>query len=120
MTDENVTGAPERIWAAPEHPDENGYGGFWIKHKVAPAIEYIRADLAPSWHRIDDPDNPPPKDEVELQTYQEILGFGDGTLIHQSYYIMSWLGKHGWIAEGNVSVQPTHWMPLPAPPEGER
>lgn len=37
--------APERIWAKPEHPDENGYGGFWIKAKVAPSVEYIRLDL---------------------------------------------------------------------------
>jgi hypothetical protein len=41
-----MTDAPERIWASPEHPDENGYGGFWIKTKVAPAVEYVRADLA--------------------------------------------------------------------------
>ena len=38
--------APERIWAQPEHSDEPDYGGFWIKAKVAPAVEYVRADLA--------------------------------------------------------------------------
>ena len=37
--------APERIWAKPEHPDENGYGGFWIKARVEPSVEYRRADL---------------------------------------------------------------------------
>ena len=37
--------APERIWAKPEHPDENGYGGFWIKARVEPSVEYVRADL---------------------------------------------------------------------------
>jgi hypothetical protein len=41
-----MTDAPKRIWASPEHPDENGYGGFWIKHKVLPAHEYHRADLS--------------------------------------------------------------------------
>ena len=38
--------APERIWAQPEHSDEPDYGGFWTKARVAPAVEYIRADLA--------------------------------------------------------------------------
>ena len=38
--------APERIWARPEHDDENSYGGFWIKGPVeAGATEYTRADL---------------------------------------------------------------------------
>lgn len=38
--------APERIWARPEHDDENSYGGFWIKEPIeAGATEYIRADL---------------------------------------------------------------------------
>lgn len=39
-----MSDAPLRIWASPEHPDENGYGGFWIASKVAPAVEYVRAD----------------------------------------------------------------------------
>ena len=41
-----MTQAPERIWASPEHEDEGGYGGFWIKAKVAPSVEYVRADIA--------------------------------------------------------------------------
>jgi hypothetical protein len=41
-----MSDAPERIWASPEHADENGYGGFWIAAKVAPSVEYLRADLA--------------------------------------------------------------------------
>ena len=41
-----MSDAPERIWASPEHPDENGYGGFWVKAKVAPSVEYVRADIA--------------------------------------------------------------------------
>lgn len=40
------TQAPERIWAQPEHTDDPAYGGFWIKSKVAPSVEYIRADVA--------------------------------------------------------------------------
>jgi hypothetical protein len=44
--------APERIWASPEHPDENGYGGFWIKTKVAPAVEYVRSDLVKNLEAI--------------------------------------------------------------------
>ena len=43
-----MSDAPERIWASPEHPDEDGYGGFWIKARVLPAVEYIRADLVPA------------------------------------------------------------------------
>lgn len=58
----STSDAPERIWAAPEHPDEDGYGGFWAKYKVAPAIEYVRADLVPRWFRFSNADNPPPKD----------------------------------------------------------
>ena len=42
----NDTQAPERIWAQPEHSEESDYGGFWIKSKVAPSVEYVRADLA--------------------------------------------------------------------------
>ncbi len=41
-----MSDAPERIWASPELPDENSYGGFWIKSKVSPSVEYVRADLA--------------------------------------------------------------------------
>ena len=41
----DLMSAFETIWASPEHPDENGYGGFWIFTKVAPSVEYRRADL---------------------------------------------------------------------------
>lgn len=46
QTPPNDTGAPERIWAQPEHTDDPAYGGFWIKSKVAPSVEYVRADVA--------------------------------------------------------------------------
>ena len=45
MTTDTSKEAPERIWASPEHPDENGYGGFWIAAKVAPSVQYVRDDL---------------------------------------------------------------------------
>lgn len=69
-----------------------------------------------TWHRIDDPENPAPKDGTEI-----LLGYFD--LPGQRGYEIAWWNswKKLWhsgrgllLAAGPFS--PTHWMSLPPPP----
>lgn len=104
-----MSDAPERIWAR-ENMFVNGHGTYHTRGSEHEFTEYTRADLAPSWHRIDDPDNPPPMDEL-------LLGFEDGMI-----RLILW--ENGWAQVGATIekgwFQPTHWMHLPPPPkEGE-
>ena len=72
------------------------------------AVEYIRADLAPQWQDI----ATAPKDGTF------ILAFGNGVAIHNCHYIAEWSEGDGWICSySDVDVTPSHWMPLPTPPE---
>ena len=71
------------------------------------------------WHPIDDTEHPAPRDGTEILVYA-----------HGRYWVVYWekVGKfkanEGW-AFGNglwdgqmiAADAPTHWMPLPPPPE---
>ena len=70
------------------------------------------------WHRIDDPDNPPPKDgtRVFLWLADEgfpVLGawidFDDPSANPDEWYTFE---MHQYAVFNDV----THWMPLPPPP----
>lgn len=68
------------------------------------------------WHRIDDPDNPPPRDTgviVYLPQKRPRKWTGDqvtwGVLIDGLYWVGGDLRK--------FDTDPTHWSPLPQPPE---
>mgnify|MGYP005863497051 CR=1 FL=1 len=117
MTSDNTprpTGdAPERIWV---DPDLCGDGWTRDPQEHDPNIdfEYVRADLAvPRWHRIDDPDNPPPKDGC--------LAFYEAD---KCIYDIVWCADRGkWVSRDSEITnfhQPDFtWWTRRAPPEGE-
>ena len=77
------------------------------------------------WHRIDDPDNPPPKDGTL------VLLYGSGTVAPGIFHLGDWLfwdgdttddfsgnpagAFNGWVA----GYGPTYWKPLDPPPPAE-
>lgn len=88
-----------------ENGEEWGHGRSWN----------TRADLAPSWHRIDDPDNQPPMDGTKILAYD-----GIGTFTAE-WHSCGWTGSE---VDGDPlpsdDLPITHWMHLPPPPkEGE-
>ena len=114
-----MSDAPERIWAQDAEPSECDYtgGGWWddeCGHTQYPhMVEYVRADLSPQWHRIDDPDNPPPKDRTKILAFDGIGAF-----------TVEWNGGYWMGSETDGDPLPsddfpiTHWMHLPPPPKG--
>jgi hypothetical protein len=109
--------APERIWVDDERPI-GGQVHVWDEMPddgKEYCTEYVRADLTPSWHRIDDPDNPPPKDGTKILAYD---GIGTFTV---EWHSCGWMGSE---VDGDPlpsdDLPITHWMHLPQPPkEGE-
>ena len=108
------TNAPERIWAW-ERPSKMR-GWHTLKKRAAEGanhVEYIRADLVPQWHRIDDPENPPPKDGKRFLAYEKRDGYG----LYECWYQNDFSNWCGWQDDWDSEPEPTHWMPLPTPPE---
>lgn len=103
-----MTDAPERIWAYPH----------WIvgwdalvaskapiiePHGVSNKVLFIRADLAPQWQPIETA----PREELE-----------DLILFNGKVFVGGWWeGVWADSVSDYASPQPTHWMPLPQPPE---
>jgi len=115
MTDKK-TNAPERIWAfhAPEVGEDNPQCSIVAgEHVMHGAQQYIRADLVPQWHRIDDPENPPPNDGKRFLAYEELDGYG----LYECWYQHDFSNWCGWQDDWDSEPEPTHWMPLPTPPE---
>ena len=82
------------------------------------------------WHRIDDPDNPPPKDGTCVLLWGiwagEINGPDDVPSVAVCYYSTGksdFPGTGWWDVDGADAyaswMMPTHWMPLPPPPAEE-
>ena len=62
-----------------------------------------------TWHKIDDPDHPPPKDGTRI-----MLGWARGFVGAGWYYPK---GKIWQTDRAGVSSYPTHWQSLPSPPK---
>ena len=110
MTDKK-TNAPERI----------AFRRKWMTDAITDGplmddpeyVQYIRADLVPQWHRIDDPENPPPKDGKRFLAYEKRDGYG----LYECWYQHDFSNWCGWQDDWDSEPEPTHWMPLPTPPE---
>lgn len=87
--------------------------------KVAVAeIERLRA--LTTWHRIDDPDNPPPKDGTVIWAWH-VAKLNQHAAFDANIKKAQWLPDcEEWRVEGvggNVPPVISHWMSLPTPPE---
>jgi len=111
--------APERIWAT-----GNATSGSWNDRQLTNArIDYdeklyIRADLAPQWQDI----ATAPKDGTEIlitdgqSTYFGCFHLGEWIFcngVETSYDDIEIFELNSWIA----GYGPTHWLPLPTPPD---
>ena len=111
--------APDRIWT---YWDSAGPGFTESDPKDKRYPEYIRADLVPQWQPIETA----PRDGTIIDVW-----LGDADMRDVEFYC-----THGtrrspgwWFSNGKfrplgglepamtVFVTPTHWMPLPNPPE---
>jgi len=74
-----MTDAPERITIARKVGSSNTWDVVGVYSERVMSMGYIgpvlyaRADLAPQWHRMDDPDNPPPKCQPVLADYGGVI-----------------------------------------------
>lgn len=121
--------APERIWAffAPEIEENNPQCTIVAgEHCMHGAQQYIRADLAPQWHRIDDPDNPPPRDGTEIDLWYDSKRYPGAYYSDKAVFEYGdvWPGWQVYVVEEDPVYSlalevddPTHWMPLHKPPQ---
>jgi len=105
-----MTDAPERIWHSIDRRGKiNGSPDAHVQpcEDSLPAyVEYVRADLAPSWQPI----KTAPKSSKAI-----LVHCGD----RRNTYAVTWFRLYeGWaiFGGGALNEKPTHWMPLPAPP----
>jgi hypothetical protein len=117
-----MTDAPERIWHSIDRKGKiNGSPDAHVQpcEGSLPAyVEYVRADLAPSWQPI----KTAPKDgtEIILLTRKGICR-GKWDVVDFGEYPLDPVYKW-WVNSDDVFWfeepydEPTHWMPLPAPP----
>jgi hypothetical protein len=100
-----MTDAPERIWGKSDDGFD-GIAGTWLDESDGPdMVEYVRADLAPSWRPIETA----PKDGREVLIF--VGGYYIGGVV-----VAEWREGSGWSDWDADLWNPTHWMPLPAPP----
>jgi len=108
-----MTDAPERITIARKVGSSNTWDVVGVYSERVMSMGYIgpvlyaRADLAPQWHRMDDPDNPPPKCQPVLADYGGVI-----RIVSCSFTTGAWCSEYGHKMEA-----PKRWMPLPTPPE---
>ena len=91
--------------------------------QAAAEIERLRART--TWYRIDDPDNPPPKDGTVVRLFYPDWVEMDTRIGNASpgqvegFYAGS--AEHGrWVIPHRMDTRdpiPSHWRPLPTPPE---
>jgi len=112
--------APERIWVNAFY---GNYDNLCVVRTKADADtslpEYVRADLAPTWRSIDSA----PKDgtPVDLWGINHLRHKRSGERLTNVAWgrLTDWLGneRDDWKTGRGEDFQPTHWMPLPQPPE---
>lgn len=96
-----MTDAPEfpKLWFSKEWLEAHG---TFVMPLGVRDIEYLRADLFPQWQPIETA----PRDGTEILGYREGLGT----------WIVNWDPDEQDFSPGWT---PTHWMPLPEPPDGD-
>jgi hypothetical protein len=115
-----MTDMPEEItlgdFYAPAPMSEQFYSVMDDKTKMQPRkqAKYIRADLVPRWQTIDSA----PKDGTRVMLYVPPYGAMCG---HNQFTINPYMNNDVWHLSSclNKEAQPTHWMPLPQPPNNE-
>ena len=109
-----MTDAPERIWAKVEkdwHDGETGedfIGGTFDAGYHKDGEPYIRADLAPAWRRIDDPDNTPPRNGMPFLVWY----MGDWLIVWGYEREKSWCCD-----DPTFNGEFTWWRHLDTPPD---
>jgi hypothetical protein len=101
---------PDRIWV---RISDGRFSWLMSTHEITGATEYVRADLA-GWQKIKTV--PPDK------TNRIIMSVGRKRakvfVVGEGYFddiIDAWV----WSIDHQTNPVPTHWCPLPAPPENE-
>jgi hypothetical protein len=102
----NSTAGPHgkgRIWTIAHDAD-----GFDL---LCAADEITRLRAATAWQKIETA----PRDGTTV-----LLWLVDGQMmIDGEYAIQGFHSARAWRTEFHVTAEPTHWQPLPTPPEGE-
>lgn len=105
---------PEEIWIAENEMYKCGGLPKYIATEIPifPQIEtkYIRADLVPQWHPIETA--PKPSGQVILATPRNLGGYD----VVNGHWFRT---ENKWVYDCHFAPdrQPTHWMPLPQPPQ---
>ena len=100
--------APERIWAKGNTIDYDLTR--WSISRWNGDTEYIRADLVPQWQPIETA----PKDGTRiLGAWPQLRKWW--TIQPVFFHCGDWI--HGWDEDEDLALYPTHWMPLPTPPQ---
>lgn len=108
-----MTDAPERIYLqwSPEIDGTDQVTWCWDRIDDED-VPYVRADLAPVWHRMDDEQNPPPKDGTRFLAYE---GSRDCKR-YECWWQNDFTEWEGWQDDWDGEPEPTHWQPLTTPP----
>ena len=101
------TEAPERIWISNDDSDY-GYSRVEFEKRI---VKYIRADLVePKWISV----------KERLPDYKDCLAFNwEHKYKICGAVIASYDKKRGWEDSNFNKITPSHWQPLPEPPNPE-
>ena len=70
----------------------------------------------PRWYRMDDAENPPPKDGTRFMAFE---GSREAKRYECWWNEDGFSNWDGWLDDWYTNPEPTHWSPLLAPPEDE-
>lgn len=108
---------------------QEGFSAVSCPDTYSHQIKYVRSDLVPQWMPIETA----PRDGTEIFAYLP----EEGNLVGVQMYFISrehcqkeyddpdymeegWYVSYcydNWNSYQDISLKPTHWMPLPAPPQ---